>query len=72
MAVNIYDSPELLNLFIESKKPVYQIMQKGEDSANEYGIDRYPMIVLLDKNNIVIYSGLLDPAKITALIDKNL
>lgn len=72
LAVNVYDSPELLNLFIEREKPVYQIIQKGEDAANEYGVDRYPTIVLLDKNNIVIYSGGLDPAKITALIDKNL
>jgi thiol-disulfide isomerase/thioredoxin len=72
VGVNIYDSPELLDLFIQSKKPIYPIMQKGEDAANEYGVDRYPMIVLLDKNNIVIYAGPLDPAKITALIDKNL
>lgn len=72
MAVNIYDSPELLNLFIESKKPGYQIIQKGEDAANLLGVDRYPLIVLLDKNNVVIYSGGFEPEKITALIDKNL
>lgn len=72
LTVNIYDSKELVDLFIETKKPLYPVLYKGEETAKTYGVDRYPTVILLDKNGLVIYSGVFNAAKIDALIEKNL
>ena len=72
LSVNIYDSKELVDFFIASKKVDYPVLYTGEAAAKQYGVDRYPIVVLIGKDGKVIFSGIFDAAKIDALIQKNL
>lgn len=72
LSVNIYDSKELIGLFVRSKGARYPILYEGEAAAKEYGVDRYPIVVLIGKDGKVIYSGLFEAEKIDALIERNL
>jgi thiol-disulfide isomerase/thioredoxin/outer membrane lipoprotein-sorting protein len=72
LAVNIYDSRELVDFFIDSKKVGYPVLYTGEAAAKQYGVDRYPTVVLIGKDGKVIFSGIFDAVKIDALIAKNL
>lgn len=72
MAVNIYDSKELIDLFVKTKKAEYPVFYNGEAAAKQYGVDYYPTAVLIGKDGKVIYAGIFNAEKIDKLIGENL
>jgi thiol-disulfide isomerase/thioredoxin/outer membrane lipoprotein-sorting protein len=72
LAINIYDSYEVINQFITKNKPSYDILLNGEKVADNYGIRSYPSVVVVGKNGKVLYSGSYDKTKIEELIKINL
>lgn len=72
LSVNIADSENQINLFIEKFKPEFPILHQGESIAKQYGVYFYPTIVLIGKDGKVIYSGEFDEAKIESLIRQSL
>ncbi|MGI8470544.1 MAG: TlpA family protein disulfide reductase [Pyrinomonadaceae bacterium] len=72
ITVNVYDSRELIQLYTKTQKTKFQILYKGEDAAQKYGMFGFPTAVLIDKDGKVIYSGSFDSQKLDDLIDKSL
>lgn len=72
LAVNAGDSPKLIQLFVKNLKPIFPIVQNGEETAKKYGVPGYPMAVLIGKDGKVIYSGKPDTTKLDSLIEENL
>jgi thiol-disulfide isomerase/thioredoxin len=68
IAINAYDKALDIAAFREVTHPDYEIAYNGAQTAAEYGIPGYPMVVLIDRQGKVIYSAPFDQAKITALL----
>lgn len=75
VAINASDTKDIIQKFEKNNQTRFEILYGGEETANSYGIDGFPMIVLIDKSGKVIYSGVFNPNKtvqLEKLIDKNL
>lgn len=72
ITVNIYDSKELIELYTKTQKTKFQILYKGEEAAQKYGVFGFPTVVLVGKDGKVIYSGSFDSQKLDDLIGKSL
>ncbi|HEX8736612.1 MAG TPA: TlpA disulfide reductase family protein [Pyrinomonadaceae bacterium] len=71
-AVNAHDSKEVIKIFQRNNRPVYEILNSGEEVTGIYGVEAFPTVVLIDKKGNVIYAGGFDKESLVKLIDKNL
>lgn len=72
LAVNIHDSQEIIKLFQKNNQPEYEILSSGEAVAENYGVEGFPTVVLIDKEGKVIYAGSFNAELLEELIDKNI
>lgn len=75
VAINASDTKEIIQKFEKNNQAKYQILYGGQATAENYGADGFPTIVLIDKTGKVIYSGDFEPIKtekLEELIEKNL
>lgn len=72
LGVNAHDSKETIKLFQKNNKPIFELLNAGEETTKTYGVEGFPTIVLIDKTGKVIYSGSLDEQKLEELINKNI
>lgn len=73
IGINASDSKDIIEKFARNNRPKYLLLHGGEEIAKNYGINGFPMIVLLDRSGKVVYSGDFDPVDtktLEALIDK--
>jgi thiol-disulfide isomerase/thioredoxin len=55
--VNCYDKEKDIAFFYNKHQPNYAMLYNGLDLQNKIGVDGYPTVVIVDKNQQVIYSG---------------
>lgn len=72
LTVNIYDSKDLIQHFINTKKSEFPILYNGEEAAKKFGVIGFPTVFLIGKDGKVIYSGNYDSQKLDDLISTNL
>jgi len=75
VAINADDTKDIIQKFAKNNQAKFQILYGGKETAESYGVDGFPTIVLIDKTGKVIYSGAFEPNKtdkLEELIDKNL
>jgi thiol-disulfide isomerase/thioredoxin len=72
IGINAHDSAEIINLFQQANKPRYDLLTSGAETAKAYGVDGFPMFVLIDKTGKVIYSVGFDEQKLDRLIMANI
>lgn len=68
LAVNVFDGKSNIEEFLNKTKPMYPTVYNGSAVAQHYGIDGYPSVVLLDKQQRVLYAGGFDAEKLDRLI----
>ncbi|QCR21373.1 TlpA disulfide reductase family protein [Pontibacter sp. SGAir0037] len=54
LGVNLHDRKEDVDSFYQKNRPNYRTVLDGGKVAEEYGIDAYPVVVLIDKQGKVI------------------
>jgi thiol-disulfide isomerase/thioredoxin len=72
LGVNLYDSQQDVESFYQKNRPNYKTVLEGGKVAEEYGIGSYPMVVLLDKQGKVLYTGGLDEQEIVKYVQQAL
>lgn len=72
VSINAWDKKEQIGFFYKREKPMYKMLYNGEALAKAWGVDGYPIVVLIDKTGRVIYSGGFDYGKVEELIKANL
>lgn len=60
LGVNLHDKKEDIDSFYRRNKPDYKTVFEGGNVAEAYGIGFYPVVVLLDKQGKVVYTGGID------------
>jgi hypothetical protein len=60
LGVNLHDKKEDIDSFYRRNKPDYKTVLEGSNVAEAYGIGFYPVVVLLDKQGKVVYTGGID------------
>lgn len=71
-AMNIRDSKEVIEAFVNKRKPGYGILCGDNATAKAYGVNGFPSVVLIDKKGQVFYAGNFEKEKIEKLIQDNL
>jgi thiol-disulfide isomerase/thioredoxin len=69
-AINVHDTPEDIALFAKNNKAAYKMLYNGKKVAEQYGIDAYPMVVIVDKAGKVVYVGSVDKTAIDAVLKR--
>ena len=69
VSINPYDSPEVIDLFVENNGPRYPILQNGQEVADAYGVPGYPSAVLIGPDGDVVYSGAVDGAVLREAVE---
>lgn len=72
LALNVHDSNEIIETFIANNKPAYKILSDSKAVAKEYGVNAYPIVVLIDKKGVILYAGGFDTEKIDKLVNSSL
>ncbi len=60
LAVNAYDAKPAIHYFVSKYKPAYPIAWQGEKLSKQFGVTAYPVVFLINKKGIIIYSGGFD------------
>ncbi|MHC2991787.1 hypothetical protein OB13_09390 [Pontibacter sp. HJ8] len=60
LGINLHDKKEDVDNFYSRNKPGYQTVLEGGKVAEAYGVGFYPVVVLLDKQGKVVYTGGID------------
>ena len=69
-AINVHDTPEDIALFAKNNKAAYKMLYNGKKVAEQYGIDAYPMVVIVGKAGKVVYVGSVDKTAIDAVLKR--
>lgn len=69
-AINVHDTPEDIEFFAKKNKAGYKMLHRGEQVAALYGIDAYPMMVIVGKTGKVAYVGSVDKAAIDDVLKR--
>lgn len=70
IAINVHDTPEDIALFAKNNKAAYKMLYNGKKVAEQYGIDAYPMVVIIDKAGKVAYVGSVDKVAIDTVLKR--
>ncbi len=68
IGINAHDNKEDISNFYQRTKPNYKTVQDNMKVTNAYGVQAFPLVVLLDKKGIVLYSGDFDQERVDKLI----
>lgn len=71
-AINTHDTREEIQFFAKRNRAEYPILYQGNQVAEAFGVDRFPVIVLIDRSGKVCYSGPFDKTTLEKLIDQDL
>ncbi len=69
-AINVHDAPADIALFAKNNKAAYKMLYNGKEVAEQYGIDAYPMMVIVDKAGKIVYVGSVDKTAIDAILKR--
>jgi thiol-disulfide isomerase/thioredoxin len=72
LSINTQDAKEDIAFFYKKHKPVYKMLFEGGELAEQYGVNAFPTVIIIDKTGKIIYAGGFDKAEIENLIKKNL
>jgi len=72
VGINVHDTKEEINGFYQRNKPNFKTVYDNGFVADNYGIDGFPTVVLIDKKGMVIYSGNYDYTKLDMLVQNAL
>ncbi|MBX3256613.1 MAG: TlpA family protein disulfide reductase [Chitinophagaceae bacterium] len=72
LSINTEDGIEDIAFFYNKHKPLYKMLFKGKMLAENYGVQAYPTVIILDKTGKIIYSNGLDRHTIENIIEQNL
>ncbi len=70
IGVNSQDTKERISKFYQRTKPNFKTVIDDQQIADNYGIQSFPTVVLLDQKGMVLYAGDFDPGKIEKFILK--
>jgi len=72
LGVNTADSQNAVRSFMQRNNITFDMLWETNTRINEdYGIDAFPKVVLIDKAGVVSYSGSLDAQRIMSIINKS-
>ncbi|WP_343307402.1 TlpA disulfide reductase family protein [Chitinophaga niabensis] len=69
-AINVHDTPADIALFAKNNKATYKMLYNGKKVAEQYGIDAYPMVVIVDKAGKVAYVGSVNKTAIDDILKR--
>lgn len=69
-AINVHDTPADIALFAKNNKAAYKMLYNGKKVAEQYGIDAYPMVVIVDKAGKVAYVGSVNKIAIDDILKR--
>lgn len=72
LGINTWDSQKDIAWFYNKHALTYKVLMNGKDLAENYGINAYPTVILIDKEGKIIYAGRFDQLKIEKLIENAL
>lgn len=72
IGINAYDSQEEIKWFCDRHQPKYRILMQGKLVAEKYGVNAFPIVVLIDKTGKVLYAGGFEQNAIEKMIEKSL
>jgi len=72
IAINASDTKDIIQKFDKNNQAKFQILYGGGKTAESYGADGFPTVVLIDKQGKVIYAGSFDAELLERLINKNI
>lgn len=69
LGINTWDSKKDISWFCNKHGITYKVIMNGKDLAENYGVNIFPTVILIDKEGTVIYTGGFDQLKIEELIE---
>ncbi|SIN75908.1 TlpA disulfide reductase family protein [Chitinophaga niabensis] len=69
-AINVHDTPADIERFAKNNKATYKMLYNGKKVAEQYGIDAYPMMVIVDKAGKVVYVGSVNKTAIDDILKR--
>ncbi len=72
IGVNSQDTKERISQFYQRTKPSFKTVIDDKQIADNYGVQSFPTVVLLDQKGIVLYAGNFDQMQIEKQIKKAL
>ncbi len=69
IGINMHDSKEDMNSFYQRNQPNFKTVYDNNGKiTNDYGVEAFPTVVLIDKKGSVLYSGDFDQEQIERLL----
>jgi thiol-disulfide isomerase/thioredoxin len=72
LAVNAHDGEQAITYFINKYTPLYPIAYKGEELAKKFGVTGFPVVFIINRKGIVVYSGGFDDDAIDRILKNEL
>lgn len=72
LGINTWDSKKDIGWFCNKHQVAYKVLMNGKNLAENYGVNLFPTVILIDKEGKVLYSGGFDQSKIEILIENAL
>lgn len=69
LGINTWDTQKDIGGFCNKYGVTYKILMNGKDLAENYGVNLFPTVILIDKVGKVLYSGGFDQSKLEKLIE---
>ena len=64
LSINTEDSLDDIEFFYNKHKPSYKMLYEGRSLAEQLQINSFPTVLVVDKNGVIVYSGVMDEKKI--------
>jgi thiol-disulfide isomerase/thioredoxin len=68
VGINAYDTREDIASFYKRNNPTFKTVNDNGKVTNDYGVEGFPTVVLIDKKGVVLYSGNYDQRQLDNLI----
>jgi len=68
LGINTWDSKKDIGWVCNKHGVDYKVLMNGKDLSENYGVNFFPTVILIDKEGKVLYSGGFDQSKIEKLI----
>ncbi len=72
LGINTWDTKKDIDGFCNKHGVTYKVLMNGKHLAENYGVNLFPTVILIDKVGKVLYSGGFDQSKLEKLIEKSL
>lgn len=71
-SINMNDNKDDIDLFVSTHEVKFPVLTNGITIAKEYGIDRYPIAIIIGKSGNIIYNGEADHRKMETILNKEI